>query len=82
MVKLRKLGRVCKATRKRLGLRQSDVGLETGYTVGSISAFETGKSNNAILLVWYIKQGLKIEDKDGYTMANAGGDNGIWRVVE
>ena len=31
---------------------------ETKYSVKTISAFETGRLNNAYLLMWYIDHGL------------------------
>lgn len=59
MTDLKLLGRKCKSLRRSLSKTQSDVANETGYTSKSISAFENGRVNNAIILLWYINHGLE-----------------------
>lgn len=56
---LKVLGRRCKRLRRSLCKTQSDVANETGYTSKSISAFENGRVNNALILMWYINHGLE-----------------------
>lgn len=52
------LGRMCKEYRTYIGVTQSDVARATGYSEQNISSFETGRTNNMILLLWYIDQGI------------------------
>lgn len=59
MTDLKTLGRKCRSLRRSLSKTQSDVANETGYTSKSISAFENGRVNNAIILLWYINHGLE-----------------------
>ena len=59
MTDLKMLGRRCKNLRRSLSKTQTDVANETGYTSKSISAFENGRVNNAIILLWYINHGLE-----------------------
>ena len=60
--RLKQIGTACKQRRKKLGLTQYAVAVETGYSIKTISAFETGRTNNAILLVWYMNHGLDINE--------------------
>ena len=60
--RLKQIGTACKLRRKALGLTQYAVAVETGYSIKTISAFETGRTNNAILLVWYMNHGLDINE--------------------
>jgi len=59
LIDLKILGQKCRSLRKSLNVRQYEVANETGYTVKSISAFENGRVNNAIILLWYINHGLE-----------------------
>lgn len=61
-ISLQELGRRCKTFRNELGLLQSDVARETGYSVENISSFETGRNDNARILLWYVKHGLTAEN--------------------
>ena len=65
MTDLKILGCKCKRLRRSLSKTQLDVANETGYTSKSISAFENGRVNNAIILLWYINHGLEGDDKNG-----------------
>ena len=58
---LKKLGTACKRYRKRKGILQLQVALETGYNTKTISMFECGNTNNAKILAWYINHGMPIE---------------------
>lgn len=51
---LEKIARRCKAYRKYSGKTLEDVARWTGYSISSISAFESGQNNNAIIYDWYI----------------------------
>ena len=61
ILSLHELGRRCKQFRVDNGYYQSDVASETGYSVENISAFETGRNDNAKILLWYFEHGMKYE---------------------
>lgn len=63
--RLNQIGRACKQQRRKLNLKQITVAKETGYSVKNISGFETGRVNNAIILLWYLKHGLDISKIGG-----------------
>ena len=52
------VGQMCKRLRENQGVKQSQVARETGYSEQNISSFETGRTNNMIILLWYIDRGL------------------------
>ena len=54
----KKLGQICKEFRESLGVLQSDVAEETGYSKESVSAFECGRVNNAKIFAWYVSKGF------------------------
>lgn len=58
MYDLKALGGQCKRLRRTLDIKQTQVAIETGYSQKSISAFENGRTNNALILLWYINHGL------------------------
>lgn len=58
MYDIKALGIQCKRLRRTLDIKQSQVAIETGYSQKSISAFENGRTNNALILLWYINHGL------------------------
>lgn len=58
MYDLKTLGVQCKRLRRTLDIKQTQVATETGYSQKSISAFESGRTNNALILLWYINHGL------------------------
>ena len=62
---LKVLGLRCKRLRKSLSKTQLDVANDTGYSFKSISAFENGRVNNAIILLWYINHGLEGSERNG-----------------
>ena len=59
------LGAALRARRKELGLRQSDVALQSGVTLATVSAIENGKETARIGLVLQICRdlGLQLEAK-------------------
>ena len=61
IISLRDIGRRCKEFRVEHGYYQADVALDTGYSVENISAFETGRNDNARILLWYFVHGMKSE---------------------
>ena len=61
VISLRELGRRCKQFRVEQGYYQTDVAADTGYSVENISAFETGRNDNARILLWYFFHGMKSE---------------------
>ncbi len=62
---LRTLGRICQKYRERLGYFQHDVAEEISCSKENVSAFECGRNNNALILYWYIKNGLTIHEFNG-----------------
>ena len=61
MISLREMGRRCKQFRVDRGYYQSDVAADTGYSIENISSFETGRNDNARILLWYFEHGMKQE---------------------
>lgn len=66
MLSLKQLGHICKLARLRAGYTQQNVADILNYSVSTISAFENGRLNNALLLVWYFSHGLSIEEVKPY----------------
>lgn len=65
LIDLRELGLKCQKFRVARGYYQSHVAAETGYTTENVSAFETGRNDNARILLWYIIHGMTVEDIRG-----------------
>lgn len=61
LISLREMGQRCKKYRIEHGFLQVDVAKETGYSVENISSFETGRNDNARILLWYVTHGMKSE---------------------
>lgn len=61
ILSLREMGSRCKQFRIDHGYYQSDVAAETGYSVENISSFETGRNDNARILLWYFAHGMEYE---------------------
>lgn len=61
IISLRKMGTRCKQFRIHRGYYQADVAADTGYSVENISSFETGRNDNARILLWYFEHGMKTE---------------------
>lgn len=61
IISLRDIGKSCKRYRIEHGFYQSDVAKETGYSTENISSFETGRNDNARILLWYFTHGMKTE---------------------
>lgn len=55
------LGKSCGNIRRRLNITQKDVARELSYSVSSISAFERGENNNAVILAWYVLHGFDLK---------------------
>ena len=56
------IGQRCKRYRKRiLKCTQKDLSKETGFSVGNISAFETGRNDSSLILLWYLSHGMTLE---------------------
>lgn len=54
------IGRKCANFRRSIGYSQQQVAEELGYTRSNISMFENGKNYNMVILLWYLKRGLKL----------------------
>lgn len=61
IISLREMGQRCKQFRIDRGYYQIDVANDTGYSVENISSFETGRNDNARILLWYFEHGMKSE---------------------
>lgn len=61
IISLREMGQRCKKYRVHRGYYQTDVAADTGYSVENISSFETGRNDNARILLWYFEHGMKPE---------------------
>lgn len=55
---LASLGEYCRMARMKKGLLQLDVAKDIGCSPQNVSCFERGENNNALILLWYIKNGL------------------------
>lgn len=55
------IGRSCRIWRNTMGYSIAQVIKETGYTASTITLFEQGKNNNAVLFLWYIARGFNPE---------------------
>lgn len=62
---LRTLGRICQQYREQLGYFQHDVAEEVGCSKENVSAFECGRNNNAIIFLWYVRNGLTNHEING-----------------
>ena len=61
VLSLHEVGKRCKQFRIERGYYQMDVAEETGYSVENISAFETGRNDNARILLWYFSHGMEYD---------------------
>ena len=61
IISLCDMGQRCKEFRAKHGYYQRDVARDTGYSVENISAFETGRNDNARILLWYFVHGMNAE---------------------
>ena len=59
---LKGLGEACQKFRLSIGLMQKDVANELGYAPVTISSFETGRTNSAIIYQWYLDRGFKYDE--------------------
>lgn len=59
---LKNVGSACQRFRKRIGKRQIDVATDIKCSVENISAFETGRNNSVIILLWYFDNGMTLHD--------------------
>lgn len=60
------LGHKCALYRKKiLKCTQMDVAKETGFTVSNVSAFETGRNDSSLILIWYLMHGMTLDQLTG-----------------
>ncbi len=60
MVYMKDIGKACGDYRRKKHITQKHIATKTGYNIRTISSFERGGSNNAIILLWYIMNGFDI----------------------
>lgn len=46
----------------------NDISKATGYSNQNISAFEHGRNNSAVLLLWYVANGFDVTRGDRHTL--------------
>lgn len=73
MENLKDLGHACQLLRELLGASQVDVARETGYSKETVSAFETGRNNNARVLLWYVRHGFRVVDNQYFIVDRSSG---------
>lgn len=61
IITLKDVGKRCKDFRVSQGLLQVDVAIDTGYSSENISAFECGRNDNLLILLWYFEHGMKLK---------------------
>lgn len=57
---LKAIGEYCRLWRIAHFHSVNEVAFETGYSPSSISNFERGSNNNALILSWYLRHGMKL----------------------
>jgi transcriptional regulator with XRE-family HTH domain len=55
------IGKACKDYRLSLGILQSEVAKDTGYSIENVSKFENGNNNNMKIFLWYLEKGFRYE---------------------
>ena len=77
------LGAACRYYRTYiLCVPQTEVANETGYSVFTISSFENGRNNNAMILSWYIKHGLTQKIIDGINDGGMENESSLFKDVD
>ena len=62
MLNMLVVGHRCSHYRKKiLKSTQKEVATETGFSVGNVSAFETGRNDSTLIFLWYLKHGMTLE---------------------
>lgn len=61
LLTLKEVGKLCQEARKERGLYQFHIADRFGCSVSAVSAFETGRSNNAEMLLYYMEYVLPKE---------------------
>ena len=64
MQSLSLIGKECKNFRLSLGILQSEVARDTGYSIENVSKFENGNNNNLKIFLWYIQKGFKLRSEE------------------
>lgn len=72
MLTLKETGAICQRARKERGLYQFHVAEGFGCSVSAVSAFETGRSNNAELLLYYVSNILALSHRRELGMVKPG----------
>lgn len=57
---IKEIGAKCAEFRRAQNIHQTVIANELGVSPETISAFEHGRTNNAVVLSWYISHGLKL----------------------
>lgn len=62
MIDMKYIGEKCREHRTKIGYSQADIAKELKYAPYSISRFERGLNNNAVMLLWYFLHGMTMVD--------------------
>ena len=54
------LGKSCKIWRQTMDYKLNDISEDTGYSVATISQFERGLNDNAVIFIWYLSHGFDV----------------------
>ena len=73
---LKYTGECCRNFRKSKGYLQSEVAADLNVSEKLVSAFECGKQNNAVVLLWYFAHGMNPVDIFSYISMNERINNG------
>ena len=58
---LKSIGESCRSWRKSVRMSMKEVADLMGYSIQTVSRFETGHMNNAVMLMWYIENGAEVK---------------------
>lgn len=64
MQSLSLIGKACKDFRISLGILQSEVARDTGYSIENVSKFENGNNNNLKIFMWYVQKGFHYDKEE------------------
>lgn len=66
MLTLEQVGNRCRRYRKKVLKKElREVATDTGYSRENVSAFENGRNDNCIFLLWYMSRGMTYSQVEG-----------------
>lgn len=64
------IGEMCKEHRENIGMKQSQIAEHVGYSEQNISSFETGRTNNLLIFLYYIMTGMLDDASNRFMIAH------------